>query len=91
MLHEGKRKSHTDQQLLVYIVSRSRAKLVQQSSTARRDDVCSAYSSRFEKEPQIERNVNLRLRIILKTLVAGAMDRTRPCNRPIDMDGGIGR
>jgi hypothetical protein len=34
---------------------------------------------------QIERKVNLRLRIILKALLAGAMRVTRSCSRAVDV------
>jgi len=35
----------------------------------------------------MERKVNLRLRIILKALLAGAMRVTRSCSRPVDILG----
>lgn len=38
---------------------------------------------------QIERRVNLRLRIILNSLLADAMKMTRSCNRAVDMLCGV--
>jgi hypothetical protein len=39
----------------------------------------------FGNTLQIERNVNLRFRIILKALLKGAMRMTRSCGRPVDI------
>jgi hypothetical protein len=38
----------------------------------------------------MERNVNLRLRIILKALLAGAMRVARSCSRPVEVLGVCG-
>jgi len=39
----------------------------------------------------MERKENLRLRIILKALLAGAMRVTRSCSRAVDMDTSVYR
>jgi hypothetical protein len=46
----------------------------------------------IRSKSQIERNVNLRLRVILNAVLRGAMRMARSCNRPVDiLDWGLGR